>query len=96
VSPVRMHVHGLVTEHWAWRGRHREHLFCCQNVSIDPLRSTEHGADHIENTSSNSFSIVASACFGRCLEIDLYVAIYFTILLVFYEGFLRLPIRRLL
>jgi hypothetical protein len=49
-------------------------------VFIGPLPSTGHGADHIENTSSNTFSIVAFAYFGRCLEMGLHV----TILEVFY------------
>jgi hypothetical protein len=44
-------------------------------VFIGPLPSTGHGADHIENSSSTTFSIVASAYFGRCLEMGLHVTI---------------------
>jgi hypothetical protein len=38
-------------------------------------RSNGHGADHIENTSCNAFSIVACAYFGRCLETCIHVTI---------------------
>jgi hypothetical protein len=41
----------------------------------DPLPSNWHGADHIENTSCNTFSIVCTY-FGRCLEMGLHVTIY--------------------
>jgi hypothetical protein len=44
-------------------------------VFIGPLPSTGNGADHIENTSCNTFSIVACAYFGRCLEKGLHVRI---------------------
>jgi hypothetical protein len=44
-------------------------------VFIGPLPSAEHGEDHIENTSSNYFSIVACAHFGRCLEMGVHVTI---------------------
>jgi hypothetical protein len=36
----------------------------CGNVFSGPLTSNEHGADHIENTSSNTFSNVACSYFG--------------------------------
>jgi hypothetical protein len=50
--------------------------FCfCGNVFSDPLPSNGHGADHIENASCNTFSIVACAYFGRCLEMGLHVTI---------------------
>jgi hypothetical protein len=39
----------------------------CRNVFSDPLPSNGHGADHIENTSCNDFSIVACAYLRRCL-----------------------------
>jgi hypothetical protein len=45
------------------------------NVFIVTLRSTGHGPDHMEDTSSSAFSIVACAYFGRCLEIGLHVTI---------------------
>jgi hypothetical protein len=45
-------------------------------VFIDPLPSTGNGEDHIENTSSNTVSIVACGYFGRCLEMGLHVTIY--------------------
>jgi hypothetical protein len=44
-------------------------------VFIVPLPSIGHGADHIENTSSNIFAIVACAYFGRCLEMGLHVTV---------------------
>jgi hypothetical protein len=39
----------------------------------DPLPRNGHGADHIGNTSRNTFSIIACAYFGRCLEMGLHV-----------------------
>jgi hypothetical protein len=44
-------------------------------VFFDPLPSNGHAADHIEKNSCNTFSIVAWAYFGRCLEMRLYVRI---------------------
>jgi hypothetical protein len=41
---------------------------------IGPLPRTGHAADQIGNT-SNAFSIVACACFERCLELGLHAAI---------------------
>jgi hypothetical protein len=46
------------------------------NVFSDPLPSNGHGEDHIENNSCNTFSIVACAYFGRCLELGLHVTIF--------------------
>jgi hypothetical protein len=37
--------------------------------------SNGHGADHIENNFCNTFSIVACAYFGRCLEMGLHVTV---------------------
>jgi hypothetical protein len=54
----------------------------CWNVFRDPLPSNGHGADHIENTSCNTLSIVAWAYFERCLEIGLHVTIHFDCQLV--------------
>jgi hypothetical protein len=51
-------------------------LLLSECVFIGPLPSTGRGADHTENTSSNTFSIVACSYFGRCLEMGLYVTIY--------------------
>jgi hypothetical protein len=45
-------------------------------VFISPLPCTKLRADNIENTSSNTFYIVAWAYFGRCLELCLHVTIY--------------------
>jgi hypothetical protein len=45
----------------------------CGNVFSDPLPINGHGADHIENNSCNTFSIVACAYFGRGLEMGLRV-----------------------
>jgi hypothetical protein len=75
---------------------HRKHLFiyCCiyfalhsngyisrpRNVISDPLPSNGHGADHIENTSCNTFSIIACAYFGRRLEMGLHDTIYCDVL----------------
>jgi hypothetical protein len=47
----------------------------CGYVFNDPVPSNGHGADHIENTSCNTFSISACTYFGRCLEMGLYVTI---------------------
>jgi hypothetical protein len=47
----------------------------CGNVFSDPLPSNGHGADHIENTTCNTFSTVACAYFGRCLEMGPHVTI---------------------
>jgi hypothetical protein len=44
-------------------------------VFSDLLPSNGHSADYIENTSCNTFSIVACAYFGRCLEKGLHVTI---------------------
>jgi hypothetical protein len=44
-------------------------------VFIGPLPSTGHGADHIENTSPNTFPMTACAYFGRCLERGIHVTI---------------------
>jgi hypothetical protein len=53
-------------------------LVCfCGNVLSDGLRSKRHGADHMENTSCDTFSIIAYAYFGYCLAIGLHVTIYF-------------------
>jgi hypothetical protein len=46
-------------------------------VFSEPLHSNGHGADHIENTSCNTFSVVACAYLGRCLEMCLHVTIDF-------------------
>jgi hypothetical protein len=43
---------------------------------IGPLSTTGHGVDHIETISSNTFSIVTCAYFGRCLEVGLHVTIH--------------------
>lgn len=43
---------------------------------IGPLPSTGYSANNIENISSNIFSIVARAYFGRCLGIALHITIY--------------------
>jgi hypothetical protein len=48
----------------------------CGNVFSDQLPSTGHGAGHVENTSSNTFSIVACAYFGRCLVMGLHITVY--------------------
>jgi hypothetical protein len=40
--------------------------FFCGNVFSDPLPSNGHGADHIENTSCNTFSIVVSDAPSQC------------------------------
>jgi hypothetical protein len=47
----------------------------CGNVFSDPMPSNRQGADHTENTNWNSFSIVACAYFGRCLEMGLHVTV---------------------
>jgi hypothetical protein len=73
VSRVRVRSHWPVTQHLTWRGPHREHLV--RRGVYQPLLSTGHGADHIENTSSNTFPVVACAYYGRCLEMCLYVTI---------------------
>jgi hypothetical protein len=52
-----------------WNSR----VYFCGNVFSDPLPSNGHGADNIENTSCSTFSIVACAYFGRCLEMGRYV-----------------------
>jgi hypothetical protein len=48
------------------------------NVFSHPLPNNGHGADHIENISCNTFSIVACTYFGRCLEMGLHVTIYYS------------------
>jgi hypothetical protein len=50
-------------------------VFYYGNVLSDPLPCNGHGADHIENTSCITFSVVACAYFGRCLEMGLYVTV---------------------
>jgi hypothetical protein len=45
-------------------------------MPIGPFPNTGNGADHIENTFSNTFAIVACVYFGRCLEMGLHVTIY--------------------
>jgi hypothetical protein len=45
-------------------------------VFSDPLPSNGHEEDHIENTSCNTYSIVACAYFGRCLEMGLHATIF--------------------
>jgi hypothetical protein len=65
---VSVHGHWPVTKHWTWRGPHRKHLLLSACMFIYPLPSTGYGANHIENGSSNTFSIVACAYFWRCLE----------------------------
>jgi hypothetical protein len=52
-------------------------------VSVGPLPSTGPGADHMENTSSNTFSIVVCAYFGRCLEMGLNVTVLYPLSSVF-------------
>jgi hypothetical protein len=52
-------------------------LLLSECVSIGPLPSTGYGADNIENTSSNNFSIILCAYFGRCLEIDVHVTVLY-------------------
>jgi hypothetical protein len=44
---------------------------------IGPFPSTRRGADHIETTSSNTFSTVACTYIGHCLEIGLHITILF-------------------
>jgi membrane protease subunit (stomatin/prohibitin family) len=46
-----------------------------RTLFIDLLPSNGHGADHTENTSCDTFSIVACAYFGHCLEMGLLVTI---------------------
>jgi hypothetical protein len=48
--------------------RNTRHVSEC--VFIGPILSAVHGADHIENTSSSTFSVVC-VFFGRCLEMGL-------------------------
>jgi hypothetical protein len=40
-----------------------------------PITTVGHGMDHIQNASSNTFSVVACAYFGHCLEINPLVAL---------------------
>jgi hypothetical protein len=47
----------------------------CGNVLDDPLSSNGHGADHIQNNSCNTVSVVACAYCGRCLEMGLHVTV---------------------
>jgi hypothetical protein len=47
----------------------------CGNVFSDPLLGNGHGADHIENTSCNTFSIAACAYSGCCLEMGPHITI---------------------
>jgi hypothetical protein len=49
---------------------------CGGYVFSNSLPSNGHGADHMENTSCNPYSMVACAYFGRCLEVGLHVTIY--------------------
>jgi hypothetical protein len=51
----------------------------------ESLPSNWNGADHIENTSCSTFSIVACAYFGRCLD----MGIHDTIRLCIYHIFLN-------
>jgi hypothetical protein len=51
-------------------------LVCfCGNVFSELLPSNVQGADHIENTYCNTFSIVACAYFGHYLEMAVHVTI---------------------
>jgi hypothetical protein len=43
------------------------------------ITSTRHGADQLENTSSNTHSIVARVYFGRCLEMGLHITILYVL-----------------
>jgi hypothetical protein len=61
-----MRVHWPVTQHWTWGEPHGKHLLLSKCVFIGLLPSSGNGADHIENASSNTFSIVACSYFGRC------------------------------
>jgi hypothetical protein len=47
----------------------------CENMFSKPLPSNGHGADHIQNNSFNTFSIVVCAYFGRCLEMGLHITL---------------------
>jgi hypothetical protein len=47
------------------------------NEFSDPLPSNRRGADYIENNFCNTFSTVACAYFGRCLEMGLHVTVYY-------------------
>jgi hypothetical protein len=58
-------------------------------VFSNPLPSNGHGAEHVENSSCNTFSIVASAYFGRCLEMDLHVTICLDWILAYFKVLLR-------
>jgi hypothetical protein len=49
-----------------------------ERIFIEPLPRTGHGANHIENTSSNTIYIVACAYFGCWLEMGLHVTIFIT------------------
>jgi hypothetical protein len=77
VSRVTMRVHLPVTQNSAWRGPHKKiSVLLPECMFTDPLPSTGHDADNIENTSSNTFSTVAYAYFGRCSEMGLHITVY--------------------
>jgi hypothetical protein len=49
-------------------------------VFTKPLPSNGYGAGHMENTSCNTFSIVACSYFGNCLEIIIIIIIIIKII----------------
>jgi hypothetical protein len=53
-------------------GPHRKHSFCCLNMSICPLPSTGHGADHTENTSR----VLLASCMLWTLPSNVYASQY--------------------
>jgi hypothetical protein len=78
LSVILRHVYVSVAYKWT---SYCSTVRFCGNVFSDPLSSSGHDADHIENNSCNTFSIVCSY-FGRCLEMALYVTMNFFLILV--------------